>query len=314
MTAPRNTGEHDSGGRWVLWLPGLIVALGAAAATAHGLFEVAVAARVPTPIAWIYPLITDGLAVVAYTATARLAGSARGYAWAVVVLSAGLSGLAQAVFLASDFPAPGEPGAGAGLAVSGALRFGIGAWPAIAAALAAHLLHLLAAAPTASRAPEAGDQRSAVQQPAQSSTVTVEQVPLTSSEACSTRSTDEPEALTAPLPVLEPAPEPRPENGHGDAVVTPFIGRTERTERAGGRGAESPARDRALAAAARLTARTGTLPTVSELETEAQVSRGTAAAVLKTLREDDIAPATHRSAASDGTHRPVSDQQKDTQP
>jgi len=299
----------------VLWLPGLIVALGAAAATAHGLFEVAVAARVPTPIAWIYPLITDGLAVVAYTATARLAGSARGYAWAVVVLSAGLSGLAQAVFLASDVPTPGGAGdATAGLAVSGALRFGIGAWPAIAAALAAHLLHLLAAAPTAARAPAAEEQRSVVQHPTEGSTVSVQQVPLNSSEARSTRSVDKPEALTAPLPILEPAPAPQPAPGRGDAVVTPFIGRLERTERPGGRSAESPARDRALAAAARLTARTGALPTVSELETEAQVSRGTAAAVLKTLREDDPAPATRRSPAPDGTQHLSTDEHEDAQP
>ena len=80
----------------MLWLPGLAVALGAAAATAHGLFEVALAARVPAGIAWLYPLITDGLALVAYAATARLAGGATRYAWTVVVLAAGLSGLAQA--------------------------------------------------------------------------------------------------------------------------------------------------------------------------------------------------------------------------
>lgn len=74
--------------------------------------------------------------------------------------------------------------------MSGALRFGIGARPAIAAALAAHLLHLLAASP----APDGG-QRSAVQRPVQGSTVTVEQVPLNSSEHRSTRSTDGREAL-----------------------------------------------------------------------------------------------------------------------
>ncbi|GAY09629.1 hypothetical protein [Pseudonocardia sp. N23] len=308
MTSPHNTSEHDGGGRWVLWLPGLIVALGAAAATAHGLFEVAVAARVPTPIAWIYPLITDGLAVVAYTATARLSGSARGYAWAVVVLSAGLSGLAQAVFLASDFPTPSDSNGSAGLAVSGALRFGIGAWPAIAAALAAHLLHLLAASPAAAATIE---ERSGVQHPAPSSAVTVQQLPLNSSEG---RSTSEPDALTAPLPVLEPAPELSPDLGCGDAVVTPFIARTERTERGNGRGAESPARDRALAAAARLTARTGALPTVSELETEAQVSRGTAAAVLKTLREDDPAPTTRRTAAPNSTQHLSTGEHEDAQP
>jgi len=55
--------------RAAIWLPGLAVALGAAIATAHGLYEVAVAARVSAAIAWLYPLITDGLALVAYAAT-----------------------------------------------------------------------------------------------------------------------------------------------------------------------------------------------------------------------------------------------------
>src|SRR4051812_49696631 len=95
-------GGHGRAVRAAIWLPGLAVALGAAAATAHGLFEVAVAARVPTGIAWLYPLMTDGLALVAYTATARLDGPARRYAWTVVVLAAGLSGLAQASYLAGD--------------------------------------------------------------------------------------------------------------------------------------------------------------------------------------------------------------------
>jgi hypothetical protein len=45
-----------------LWLPGLFVAAGAIAATAHGLYEVAIAAQVPPAIAWLYPVITDGLA------------------------------------------------------------------------------------------------------------------------------------------------------------------------------------------------------------------------------------------------------------
>src|SRR5690242_5063190 len=131
------TGAHRSGraARAVLWLPGLAVACGAAAATAHGLYEVAVAAGVPAALAWLYPLITDGLALVAYAATARLAGSARRYAWAVVVLAAGLSGLAQASYLAG----------GVGETTSAGLRFGVGAWPAVAAAVVAHLLYLLVA-------------------------------------------------------------------------------------------------------------------------------------------------------------------------
>jgi hypothetical protein len=49
-----------------LWLPGLLVAAGAIAAIAHGLYEVATAAQVPPAIAWRHPVITDGLALVAY--------------------------------------------------------------------------------------------------------------------------------------------------------------------------------------------------------------------------------------------------------
>ena len=118
-----------------LWAPGLLVAAAAAVATAHGLYEVARAAGAPTPIAALYPLIGDGLALVAYGATSRLyEASGRAYAWTIVVLAAGLSGLAQAAYLAGrgvqDVPAW--------------LRFGVGFWPAAAAAIVAHLLHLLA--------------------------------------------------------------------------------------------------------------------------------------------------------------------------
>src|SRR3954454_12599044 len=147
--APRGGGTAA-----LLWLPGLAVALGAAIATAHGLFEVAVAARVPTGIAWLYPLITDGLALVAYGATARLRDGAARYAWAVVVTAAGLSGLAQAAYLAG----------GPTVEVAPALRFGVGAWPAIAAAVVAHLLYLLAVADPAPGAIQQGPvQRGPVQ-------------------------------------------------------------------------------------------------------------------------------------------------------
>jgi len=135
--------------RWVFWCA-LIVGAGAAAATAHGLYEVAVASRVPAGIAWLYPVITDGLALVAYAATRKLAGSAARYAWTVVVAAAALSGLAQAVLLATD-PATATPLFIDGeqvsiLAAPAEVRFGIGAWPAVAAAVVAHLLYLLAAA------------------------------------------------------------------------------------------------------------------------------------------------------------------------
>lgn len=111
---------------------GVIVVLGAGVLTAHGLWEVAFTSRVPGTIAWIYPVITDGLALVAYVATHHLREAARAYAWTVVVISAGLSGLAQAVYLA-----------GGTENVSSGLAFGVGAWPAICAGLAAHLLFLL---------------------------------------------------------------------------------------------------------------------------------------------------------------------------
>lgn len=125
-------GKRSSAG-WPVWVPALLVAVCAVAATAHGLYEVAVAAGVPPALAWTYPASADGLALVAYASTHRLRGLASGYAWGVTVLAAGLSGLAQGVYLASD-PV---------VAVT-ALRFGVGVWPALAAALVAHLLYLLA--------------------------------------------------------------------------------------------------------------------------------------------------------------------------
>jgi Protein of unknown function (DUF2637) len=90
----------DQPGRRAVWTAGLVVAAGAGVATAHGLYQVAAAARVPAPIAWLYPLITDGLALVAYAATSRLTEGGRRYAAGIVVLAAGLSGLAQAIYLA----------------------------------------------------------------------------------------------------------------------------------------------------------------------------------------------------------------------
>lgn len=113
-------------------LPALVVTAGAVAATAHGGFEVAVAAGVPVGIAWIYPLITDGLALVAYIATPKLGRAGGIYAWAVVVTAAALSGLAQAAYLASATR----------LASDAVLAAGVGGWPAIAGLVAAHLAWL----------------------------------------------------------------------------------------------------------------------------------------------------------------------------
>jgi hypothetical protein len=228
-------------GRAVIWLPGLAVALGAAVATAHGLYEVAVASRVPDGIAWLYPLITDGLALVAYAATARLAGPAARYAWTVVVIAAGLSGIAQASYLAS----------GPTVEVSPVLRFGIGAWPAVAAAVVAHLLYLLAAEPAV--------------QPANVQGRSVHAGPF-NVDGVHTEPDCEP---VQPVPAAGPATSGDPA---GPAS----------------RPAASPQRDRAEAAAMRHAQRHGAWPTVSELETAAEVSRGTAAAALKALREQRL--------------------------
>ena len=238
--------------RAAIWLPGLAVALGAAVATAHGLYEVAHVARVPEVIAWLYPLITDGLALVAYAATARLTGSAARYAWSVVVLAAGLSGLAQAAYLAS----------GSAVDASPALRFGVGAWPAVAAAIVAHLLYLLATADPASRS--AGPAPGPGVQPEPFTPAAVQSVTTDPVQPEPTRPVQRPTEVAASVgqPALAPAPAEQPDRRSG----------------------ASPARDRARAAATRHAHRHGALPTVTELEALAEVSRGTAAAVLKHLR------------------------------
>jgi hypothetical protein len=224
-----------------LWLPALCVALAAAVATAHGLYEVALAARVPTPVALLYPAITDGLALVAYAATTRLAAQARRYAWGVVLTAAGLSGLAQAIYLADGVhTAPAV------------LRFGIGAWPAIAAAVTAHLVFLLATH---------GRSKSTAAQPR---VVHVE-----------------PFAAAVQPPVEHPPDlfNRAPADEHSDATVGAVDERRD-TDRAA-----APARDRARSAARRHASLHGSLPTVSELMSLAEVARGTAAAALKDLRE-----------------------------
>ena len=213
--------------RAAIWLPGLAVALGAAAATAHGLYEVTLAARVPAGIAWLYPLITDGLALVAYAATARLTGPAARYAWTVVVTAAGLSGLAQAAYLAG----------GPAVEVAPALRFGVGAWPAIAAAVVAHLLYLLATDDPAQ--PEHGSASPRVFDPAPFSTRAFR-------ARCSAASNVQPEALpdgVQPTPSgLGEAADP---DAAGDAAAEASAPRrgavTGPGPRRGGRAAARPA-------------------------------------------------------------------------
>ncbi|GLZ49230.1 hypothetical protein Acsp06_54150 [Actinomycetospora sp. NBRC 106375] len=259
-----NRAARPGGRAAVLWLPGLAVALGAAVATAHGLFEVAVAARVPGGIAWLYPLITDGLALVAYGATARLRGSAAGYAWTVVVTAAGLSGLGQATYLAG----------GPTVEVAPALRFGVGAWPAVAAAVVAHLLYLLAVD----------------QPPRDVHRVTVQ--PGSVQPGSFNAPDVQPNTLAGAVQ-LGPGAPGGPDHPEGDG-----------DDAAGGpppRPVASPARDRAETAAARHAQRHGAWPTVTELETAAEVSRGTAAAALKALRDRPLPLRLINTAETDPT-------------
>lgn len=293
--------------RAVIWLPGLAVAVGAAVATAHGLYEVAVAAAVPAAIAWLYPLITDGLALVAYTATARLQGPAARYAWAVVVLAAGLSGLAQAVYLAGGATVDATP----------ALRFGVGAWPAIAAAIVAHLLYLLATDTDTDIADRAGANRAADDRaaddcgggrPSSAPSQSGVQRALYSGLTTSAPRTPPPaggpadgqpvgvQAAGVHLLGVQPAalPSPTVERPH------PAAGPVERPRPAA---SAASAGERARTAAARHTAHHGALPTVSELMAAAEVSRGTAAMVLKALRAQ---PTPLHLVTSNGQDDPVS--------
>lgn len=277
--------------RWALWIPGLLVALGAAAATAHGLFEVTVAAHVPAGIAWVYPVITDGLALVAYLATIALAAHARRYAWFVVVLAAGVSGLAQAAYLAGGVHT-----------TSPELRFGIGAWPAVAAAIAAHLLFLIAHAEraegTGSDAPAEGETPEAeapapAERPAPAADVTAPAVQPRETPAGDERP-------TVQLPAVRPEPSAAP-SGPASVQSEPVqsVGRTEPVDAApsepvqprpvagpvGARPSGGSQRERAHAAAVQHSDEHGALPTVSRLAETAGVSRGTAGEVLKALRE-----------------------------
>jgi hypothetical protein len=246
-----------------LWLPGLFVAAGAIAATAHGLYEVAIAAQVPPAIAWLYPVITDGLALVAYTAAARLQGPARRYSWTVVTVAAGLSGLAQATYLAGD----------AAVTAPAALRFGVGAWPAVAAAIVAHLLHLLATTPELHSvdAPKAD--------PQSSHPIPSGRTPDVRSDATSFAVLPENEAgrsqgspRRSSARTGSPAPEPI---GPQPIQLRPRV-----------RSTEAPVRDRARVAAELYARRHGDLPTVSQLQDQAEVSRGTAGEVLKAMRDE----------------------------
>jgi uncharacterized protein DUF2637 len=289
--------EQGTWGRMgLVWVAGLIVALGAGVATAHGLYEVALAAGTPRALAWLYPLITDGLALVAYATTTRLAESGRRYAATVVVIAAGLSGLTQASYLAGGV-ATAPP----------VLRFAIGAWPAIAAAIVAHLLYLLGTHHDAGAGPAAAALTAAVEDSAArgepltpvSSRPTVASVPILGAAGQRPLLVAPAEAVAPSRPADEHPPT-RPvgqildtrldsatEGGHliGHPIGHPIGHRHDPASPPSVRVAGSPAGDRALTLAREHATRHGRLPTVRELATLARVARGTAAAVLKDLRQ-----------------------------
>ena len=271
-----NQAQPGQPGRRAVWTAGLAVAAGAGVATAHGLHQVAAAARVPAPIAWLYPLITDGLALVAYAATSRLHDGGRRYAAGIVVLAAGLSGLAQAIYLAGGIATSSVAPVG--------LRFGVGAWPAVAAALTAHLLHLIGtAAPavdhteplTPTRQERSSDSAS---NPAGVQPFNQADVQPYSPSAVQPPRTDD--ALNAPAV--------QPERSTAGLTTRTADASPSRSGSAGGGG---PASERARQAARTHFARHGRLPTATELMQLAQVARGTAGTVLKDLRRNR--PALH---------------------
>ncbi len=309
-------------GRRGVWAAGLVVAAGAGVATAHGLYQVAAASHVPTPIAWLYPVITDGLALVAYAATSRLQDGGRRYAATIVVLAAGLSGLAQAVYLAGGIAESTTAPVG--------LRFGVGAWPAAAAALTAHLLHLIGTGPAPAAAAE-GDAltptsllhkgvvdhfdhrmchpfglcsahlvaRSPLNPFAQQAPTRQPATPDATSVQPFNPPTVQPYNPTA-APAFNPGAvqPPRTTTDPDHAVVQPRSTTPEPTPsaeasaaRSGSTGGAAPARERARQAARSHYAHHGSLPTATELMELAQVARGTAGTVLKDLR--DNRPALH---------------------
>ncbi len=272
-------------GRRGVWAAGLGVAAGAGVATAHGLYQVAAASRVPAPIAWLYPLITDGLALVAYAATTRLTDRARHYSATIVILAASLSGLAQAVYLAGGIAQSTTAPVG--------LRFGVGAWPAAAAALTAHLLHLIGTSPAPAAAAEDDALTPTRQLPAPDAASnagsvqpynppTVQPYNPTPAPAFNSAVVQPPRTTTDPD---DPAVQPR------STTPEPTAGAAADPGRSRSAGGAAPARERAHQAARSHYARHGSLPTATELMELAQVARGTAGTVLKDLR--DNRPALH---------------------
>jgi hypothetical protein len=285
----RDHGARDVG-RATVWCAVFGVVVAAGAATAHGLFEVARAATVGAGIAWLYPVITDGLALVAYVATSRLRRQhARAYAWSVVVLAAGLSGLAQAAYLA-----------GGVATASPTLRFGVGAWPAIAAALAAHLLFLLTHAGSSSL-PE----------------VFSEPLRRDTDADLLDRSTGSIGHPDVGVQVDHPQVGRAGAIDHPPAVSSGSVQTSENDAvdtdvQRGGLSRVLAPKVRAIAVAQMLARQAGALPSVRQLAGRAQVSHGTAATALQELR--DGGSRLHLVAGATPTHHQTNEETDESGP
>jgi hypothetical protein len=249
------------------------------------------------------------LALVAYATTTRLSEHGRRYAWTVVIIAAGLSGLTQASYLA-----------GSVAAAPPVLRFAIGAWPALAAAIVAHLLYLLGSnhhPGPATQLPRAVDSErpdtpsnpptaplslpgplSAAEPPMIPGAVRVGLAPASGEHPGlrpplpSRRSLDTPGGQTLDAGLDTPGPVGRASEHPCAPPSTP----TSRPD-------TSPAGDRAAAVAREHAARHGQLPTVRELATLARVARGTAATALKDLRQPPARQPTTKPANNARSHQ-----------
>jgi hypothetical protein len=197
----------------------------------------------------------------------------------VVAAGAGVAtahGLSQAVYLAG--------GIGQSASAPVGLRFGVGAWPAIAAALTAHLLHLIS---------------TATDDPATAPTASVQPYNPPSVQP----SIPDPVQPPRRVPALD-APAVQPErSAQAGATALARTPEPDRLALDGAEGGGSAPGDRARHAARAHLVRHGALPTATELMQTAQVSRGTAGTVLKQLRGER--PTLHivtASAESDTDH------------
>lgn len=129
------TAKSAAGGDWLM--NGICVL--AAVATFYGGFTVTVACGISPYVAWIWPVISDGLAYKAFRSVEQIQGKlSKAYAWLVTTIFAAQSGIAQGV--------DGVAGHEHGVVLPWQIRAAVNGMPA-AAALAAGTLHWLTKRP-----------------------------------------------------------------------------------------------------------------------------------------------------------------------